>query len=171
MPLAFSPMTRLLARSLVRVGVVLALSPQVASAQSETAPAAVPTSGFSATFTHYAVAADHPVASAAGAEMLAKGGNAVDAAVAASFTLSVVRPFSSGIGGGGFMLMSLPPKDSKPNALRIERAINYRELAPRAAGRQSLPADSTSLGSAHRGLHDSGNHGRAHEADRRKTDQ
>ncbi|MCW5767438.1 MAG: gamma-glutamyltransferase [Phycisphaeraceae bacterium] len=151
MPLAFSSMTRLLARSLVRVGVVLALSPQVASAQSETAPAAVPTSGFSATFTHFAVAADHPVASAAGAEMLAKGGNAVDAAVAASFTLSVVRPFSCGIGGGGFMLISLPPKDSKPNAPRIERAINYRELAPRAARKnlyESLDQDRASLDGA-----------------------
>lgn len=117
-------------------------------AQSETAPAALPTSGFSATFDHYAVAADHPIASAAGAEMLAQGGNAVDAAVAASFTLSVVRPFSCGIGGGGFMVISLPPKNNTPDAPRIERAINYRELAPRGARKniyESLKKDRASL--------------------------
>lgn len=123
--------------------------PSPALAQSETAPAALPASGFSATFTRYAVAADHPLASAAGAEILAKGGNAVDAAVAASFTLSVVRPFSCGIGGGGFMLISLPP--STPGSPRIERAINYRERAPSGARKdlyETLNKDRASLDGA-----------------------
>lgn len=72
------------------------------------------------------VAADHAIASRAGAEMLAMGGNAVDAAVAASFTLSVVRPYSCGIGGGGFMVVHLP---DDPTHGSVHTAINYREQA------------------------------------------
>ena len=78
------------------------------------------------TYARGAVAADHVIASNAGAQMLAKGGNAVDAAVAASFTLSVVRPYSCGIGGGGFMVIHLP-KD--PTHGLVSTAINYRETS------------------------------------------
>jgi gamma-glutamyltranspeptidase/glutathione hydrolase len=90
-----------------------------------------------ARFEKFAVAADHPEASAAGAEMLSQGGNAVDAAVATSFALSVVRPESCGIGGGGFMVVHLaggPTRNGQPpRAVPMNVVIDYRERAPASA--------------------------------------
>ncbi|MCH2139663.1 MAG: gamma-glutamyltransferase [Phycisphaerales bacterium] len=81
---------------------------------------------FAAPWTRGAVAADHSVASSAGVEMLKRGGNAIDAAVAVSLTLSVTDPFSCGLGGGGFMVVSIPG----PNGQRSDVALNYRERCP-----------------------------------------
>jgi gamma-glutamyltranspeptidase/glutathione hydrolase len=74
------------------------------------------------------VASAHPLASQAGLSMLKQGGNAIDAAVATTFAISVVEPFSAGIGGGGFMLMY----QAKTNETK---ALDFREKAPLKATR------------------------------------
>ncbi len=72
------------------------------------------------------VASAHPLATQAGVEMLEKGGNAIDAAVATTLAISVVEPFSAGIGGGGFMLVKMG-KDVN--------SLDFRERAPLKASR------------------------------------
>ncbi|NDJ19156.1 gamma-glutamyltransferase [Myxacorys almedinensis] len=74
------------------------------------------------------VASAHPLASQAGLAILQQGGNAIDAAVATTFVISVVEPFSAGIGGGGFMLMY----EAKKNETK---ALDFREKAPLKASR------------------------------------
>ncbi|MGB5275726.1 MAG: gamma-glutamyltransferase [Gammaproteobacteria bacterium] len=75
-----------------------------------------------------AVASAHPLATDAGIEILNKGGNAFDAAVAVTATLAVVEPYSSGIGGGGFWLLHID-QDNR------DVMIDGRERAPLAADR------------------------------------
>ncbi|MAW82397.1 MAG: gamma-glutamyltransferase [Parvularcula sp.] len=74
------------------------------------------------------VSAEEKLAAQIGADILAKGGNAVDAAVATGFALAVTYPAAGNLGGGGFMLVHL--KDENKTI-----AIDYRETAPAAASR------------------------------------
>ncbi|NOQ36835.1 MAG: gamma-glutamyltransferase, partial [Methylococcaceae bacterium] len=81
-----------------------------------------------ATDSKAAIATAHPLATEAGFEILKKGGNAFDAAVAISAALAVVEPSGSGLGGGGFLLLHRA-KDG------FETMIDGREKAPLAASK------------------------------------
>ena len=74
------------------------------------------------------VSSQDRIASRVGADILARGGNAVDAAVAVGFALSVTHPQAGNLGGGGFMLVHLVETDKTI-------AIDFREMAPAHATR------------------------------------
>src|SRR3954451_18684262 len=73
-----------------------------------------------------------PIASQVGLDILQRGGNAVDAAVAVGFALAVVHPEAGNLGGGGFMIIR--PRDGHVHALY------YRDAAPARASRDMYRA-------------------------------
>jgi gamma-glutamyltranspeptidase/glutathione hydrolase len=99
------------------------LSPAVHPAR---ATGATTVSGVEVTVPNAVVVTADSIASAVGNRVLLDGGNAVDAAVAASFALAVTLPRAGNIGGGGFMLIRLSQGQ--------EKFIDYRETAPSRAG-------------------------------------
>ncbi|GAB2621217.1 gamma-glutamyltransferase [Novilysobacter erysipheiresistens] len=102
-------------------GCTTATSAQAQESKQESAAAATAT-----TPPGTAIASGHALATEAGLEMIRAGGNAFDAAVAVSSTLSVVEPISSGLGGGGFFL--LHDADTGEDVF-----VDAREIAPEAA--------------------------------------
>ncbi len=83
------------------------------------------------------VVSSHELASRAGVEILKNGGNAIDAAIATGFALSVVHPGAGNIGGGGFMVIRL--------ADGTVTTIDFREVAPSGASRDMFLDDSMNV--------------------------
>lgn len=100
-------------------------------AKPPTSVAAAPTAGTSANqpvrARHGIVASTSPIASRVGAEVLQRGGNAIDAAAAVGLALAVTWPSAGNLGGGGFMMIRRASGDTE--------IIDYRERAPLAASR------------------------------------
>ncbi len=93
----------------------MSAAPAVSTAEVTTKPAAV---------SHkYAVAAENPTAVKIAMEVLAKGGSAVDGAIAALLGVGVAQPVSSGIGGGGFAVVY----EAKTKKITV---LDFRETAP-----------------------------------------
>jgi gamma-glutamyltranspeptidase / glutathione hydrolase len=128
-------------RALRRVGAVLSIAALCAAAPAAFAddaaavqrpkaslPASSPVAARAASAHKGAIASAYPLASQAGQEVLAAGGNAFDAAVAVSAALAVVEPSSSGLGGGGFYLLHRQSDG-------FETMLDAREKAPGAASR------------------------------------
>src|SRR6187399_1958454 len=102
-------------------------------------------SGAQASFAEHAiVSSNDSIASRVGRDIIRRGGNAVDAAVATGFALAVTYPIAGNIGGGGFMVIRMADGRSA--------AIDYREVAPLAASRDMYldgngnPTDASIIG-------------------------
>ena len=114
----------MLHRTIAALGASLLLGACATASAQTTAPvAAIETRGL--------VSAADPRAAAAGAEMLRRGGNATDAAVATAAALGVTEPFSAGVGGGGYFV------HYSARTGRV-RTIDGRETSPRAMPRNAF---------------------------------
>jgi gamma-glutamyltranspeptidase/glutathione hydrolase len=119
-------------------------SPSDAASSSASAPEQLPALG------GYGVSAGHPLAAQAGAQMLERGGTAVDAAIAAAFADAVMQPASSGIGGGG---VSIVVADGEATNYEYREVVNQAGQIPEGgagipgfvAGMERLHADHGTL--------------------------
>ena len=91
------------------------------------------------------VSSTNIIASEVGAQVLAEGGNAVDAAIATGFALAVVHPSAGNIGGGGFMVIRSPDGNAT--------AIDFREKAPLTAHPEMFTEDGEYSSRIHHNSH------------------
>ncbi|EJW03820.1 gamma-glutamyltransferase [Edhazardia aedis USNM 41457] len=85
-------------------------------------------------FQHGAISTEVPLCSKIGSDIMKIGGNAVDAAVASTLCVGIINAFSSGIGGGGFLLIRIP----QPNGEDIVDSFDFRETAPKKINSEML---------------------------------
>jgi gamma-glutamyltranspeptidase/glutathione hydrolase len=102
------------------VGAMAAAAEPAAANDGNTSPD--PFSAETATSSEGMVVTDHPSATEVGVDVLRNGGNAIDAAVAVQFAMNAVQPHSSGIGGGGFMVIYDADEDELSTVDNRERA-------------------------------------------------
>ncbi|EIN11894.1 gamma-glutamyltranspeptidase [Punctularia strigosozonata HHB-11173 SS5] len=89
---------------------------------------------------HGAVATENQVCSEMGVDIMKAGGNAVDAAVASTLCIGVANMFSSGVGGGGFMTIRIPPALADGISSEVW-TIDFRETAPAASNESMYVSD------------------------------
>lgn len=87
------------------------------------------------------VASENEECSKIGVDVLKEGGNAVDAAIAATFCAGVLSMYSSGIGGGGFMIVRIPPGNNESES--EVWSLNFRETAPALSNKTMFSDDPT----------------------------
>jgi gamma-glutamyltranspeptidase/glutathione hydrolase len=104
------------------LAVLLALTPAPAAPPAADSVARAPQATEPARAAHGMVVSEHWLASEVGRDVLAAGGNAVDAAIATGFALAVTHPSAGNIGGGGFMVIRFPNGTTT--------ALDFREKAP-----------------------------------------
>ncbi|AWL41597.1 MULTISPECIES: gamma-glutamyltransferase [unclassified Streptomyces] len=119
-------MRRSVGRNVSFLSVIAVVGSLGAAAPAASAPAAPPPKSPVAVGYGGAVSSVDADASAAGVEVLRKGGNAVDAAVATAAALGVTEPYSAGLGGGGYLVLY----DART---RTVQTVDGRETAPRSA--------------------------------------